>query len=74
MWPIVVNFMYTGRVTLTRDNVYAISRLSDYLLMEELLNFTAEYIESTICVATSVGYFHDAVFFGADKLKDVWIG
>ena len=66
----VLNFIYTGKVTLNESNITKLHTAADMLQLDDLLSLCHDYLLNQICTSNCIGIWNYSNTFGNSKLKD----
>ena len=66
----LIEFIYTGVITIDNDNVMELLAAADYLQLDEVRQFCHEFVESTINNDTCCAILSDANLYGQETLRE----
>ena len=66
----VVNYLYTGKITLDDENLEAVMKLSSYLLITKLQQFCVKYMLERVQSGTTLQYYLLAVEYDIKEVVD----
>eukprot|EP01025_Chloroclados_australasicus_P037763 TRINITY_DN3861_c0_g1_i8.p1 TRINITY_DN3861_c0_g1~~TRINITY_DN3861_c0_g1_i8.p1 ORF type:complete len:457 (-),score=17.11 TRINITY_DN3861_c0_g1_i8:764-2134(-) len=69
LWPVLVEYFYTGKIEITDDNVQALLSLSRELIVQEVENFCFEYVKQQLGPDNVILYLQDAIRYHHEQLS-----
>lgn len=68
-FKLVLNYIYSGKIDLTSENVYNVISVANYFQMDSLKNKCSEVLLKVISRTTAVDVFQAAFLYDIEKLK-----
>ena len=65
----IIEFIYTGSITITNDNVMQLLEAANYLQMDEIKNFCSEFLGSILTPDTCITILEAANLYEIDSLQ-----
>ena len=65
----LIDFMYTGKIFITNENVFALLDGANYLQMDEVKNFCSRFLQSILTDENCYSFLEEAERFGLELLE-----
>ena len=66
----LIDFIYTGKITINNENVMHLIKASDYLQLDEPKQFCIEFLDSVLSLATCNVFLKAANLYGINQLQE----